>query len=91
MAWRSACAFKARRRGRAARQQRGSDAAGAGLRQLPLNPEIVQVVREKVKGCYHKDFVVDTDHHWLLQGWKGRILYAISTWVANEDDAGSCF
>jgi len=63
----------------------------AGLRQLPLNPEIVQVVREKVKGCYHKDFVVDTDHHWLLQGWKGRILYAISTWVANEDDAGSCF
>ena len=30
MAWRSACAFKARRRGRAARQQRGSDAAGRG-------------------------------------------------------------
>ena len=28
--WRSACAFKARRRGRAARQQRGSDAAGRG-------------------------------------------------------------
>ncbi|RLM99273.1 hypothetical protein C2845_PM06G31880 [Panicum miliaceum] len=63
----------------------------AGLKQLPLNPNIVQVVRDKVKGCYHKDFVVDIDHHWLLQGWKGRILYAISTWVANDDDAGSYF
>jgi hypothetical protein len=59
----------------------------AGLKQLPLNQEIVQVVRSKVKNCYHKDFVIDIDHHWLLQGWKGRILYAISTWATN--DAGS--
>ncbi|KAF8667528.1 hypothetical protein HU200_052724 [Digitaria exilis] len=62
----------------------------AGLKQLPLNPDIVQVVRNKVKECYHKDFVIDIDHHWLLQGWKGRILFAISTWVAN-DDGGSYF
>uniref|UniRef100_A0A0Q3SAL1 Uncharacterized protein n=1 Tax=Setaria italica TaxID=4555 RepID=A0A0Q3SAL1_SETIT len=62
----------------------------AGLKQLPLNPDVVQVVRDKVDGCYHKDFVIDIDHNWLLQGWKGRILYAISTWVAN-DDAGSYF
>ncbi|XP_062203885.1 scarecrow-like protein 34 [Phragmites australis] len=61
----------------------------AGFKQLPLNPEIVQVVRKKVKDCYHKDFVIDVDHQWLLQGWKGRILYAISTWVAN--DAGSYY
>ncbi|KAF8776676.1 hypothetical protein HU200_003404 [Digitaria exilis] len=54
----------------------------AGLKQLPLNPEVVQAVRDKVKNCYHKDFVIDVDHHWLLQGWKGRILYAISTWVS---------
>jgi hypothetical protein len=59
----------------------------AGLKQLPLNQETVQVVRGKVKDCYHKDFVIDIDHHWLLQGWKGRILFAISTWAAN--DAGS--
>jgi hypothetical protein len=59
----------------------------AGLKQLPLNQETVQVVRRKVKDCYHKDFVVDIDHHWLLQGWKGRILYAISAWAVN--DAGS--
>ncbi|KAL6846983.1 hypothetical protein ACP4OV_022836 [Aristida adscensionis] len=61
----------------------------AGLKQLPLNQEILQVVRDKVKDCYHKDFVIDVDHQWLLQGWKGRILYAISAWVAN--DAGSYF
>jgi hypothetical protein len=56
----------------------------AGLKQQPLNPDVVQIVRSKVKDCYHKDFVIDIDHHWLLQGWKGRILYAISTWVAND-------
>ncbi|EES16206.1 scarecrow-like protein 34 [Sorghum bicolor] len=56
----------------------------AGLKQQPLNPDVVQIVRNKVKDCYHKDFVIDVDHHWLLQGWKGRILYAISTWVAND-------
>ncbi|PWZ57693.1 Scarecrow-like protein 9 [Zea mays] len=56
----------------------------AGLKQQPLNPDVVQVVRNKVRDLYHKDFVIDIDHHWLLQGWKGRILYAISTWVAND-------
>jgi len=33
-----------------------------------------------VKDIYHKDFVIDEDSGWLLQGWKGRIIYAISTW-----------
>ncbi|KAL6653851.1 hypothetical protein ACP70R_008775 [Stipagrostis hirtigluma subsp. patula] len=56
----------------------------AGLRQLPLDPEIVMDVREKVKSQFHKDFVIDTDHQWLLQGWKGRLLYAMSTWVADD-------
>ncbi|XP_006663689.1 scarecrow-like protein 34 [Oryza brachyantha] len=53
----------------------------AGLTQLPLKPQVVQLVRDKVKTLYHKDFVVDVDNHWLLHGWKGRILYAMSTWV----------
>uniref|UniRef100_J3NED3 Uncharacterized protein n=1 Tax=Oryza brachyantha TaxID=4533 RepID=J3NED3_ORYBR len=56
----------------------------AGFKQLPLNPNIVQIVRDKVKDCYHKDFVIDIDHQWLLQGWKGRILYAIATWAPND-------
>jgi hypothetical protein len=56
----------------------------AGLRQLPLDPDIVKVVRNKVKESYHKDFVIDVDHQWLLEGWKGRIICAMSTWVTND-------
>ncbi|KAL6907967.1 hypothetical protein ACP4OV_002137 [Aristida adscensionis] len=56
----------------------------AGLRQLPLHPDIVHHLREKVKNQYHKDFIIDMDNKWLLQGWKGRILYAMSTWVADD-------
>ena len=56
----------------------------AGLRQLPLYPDIVKVLSDKVRDQYHKDFVIDVDHQWLLQGWKGRILYAMSTWVADD-------
>jgi hypothetical protein len=56
----------------------------AGLRQLPLDADIVKTLRDKVRDQYHKDFVVDMDHNWLLQGWKGRILYAMSTWVADD-------
>ncbi|KAL4291754.1 hypothetical protein GQ457_14G024320 [Hibiscus cannabinus] len=53
----------------------------AGLRQLPLNKEILQTAKERVDTCYHKDFVIDEDNRWLLQGWKGRVVYALSTWV----------
>ncbi|KAJ4779820.1 hypothetical protein LUZ62_064077 [Rhynchospora pubera] len=56
----------------------------AGFKQLPLNEEIVKKARDKVKSCYHKDFVVDVDHLWLLQGWKGRIVYALSTWKGSD-------
>ncbi|TVU23273.1 hypothetical protein EJB05_25628, partial [Eragrostis curvula] len=57
----------------------------AGLTQLPLDPDDVAAVRDMVKKQrYHRDFVLDEDRHWLLQGWKGRILYASSTWVARH-------
>ncbi|XP_022765133.1 scarecrow-like protein 14 [Durio zibethinus] len=53
----------------------------AGLRQLPLNKEITKMAKERVDTFYHKDFVIDEDNRWLLQGWKGRIVYALSSWV----------
>uniref|UniRef100_A0ACD5VQM8 Uncharacterized protein n=1 Tax=Avena sativa TaxID=4498 RepID=A0ACD5VQM8_AVESA len=56
----------------------------AGLRQLPLVPEVVKLVLDKVKDSYHKNFVVDVDQRWLVHRWKGRVLYAWSTWVAND-------
>ncbi|CAN4090076.1 unnamed protein product [Withania somnifera] len=54
----------------------------AGFRQLPLNEEILRIAKDRVKAYHHKDFVIDVDGHWLLQGWKGRIIYAASTWKA---------
>jgi hypothetical protein len=50
-----------------------------------LNPEVVKLARDKVKNYYHKDFLIDEDHRWLLQGWKGWILFAVSTWVAEDN------
>ncbi|KAI3458684.1 hypothetical protein Pfo_015349 [Paulownia fortunei] len=52
----------------------------AGFDQLPLDKEIMKLARNRVKSSYHKDFVIDEDGHWMLQGWKGRIIYALSSW-----------
>lgn len=52
----------------------------AGFRQVELDKEIVKNVRAMVKAHYHKDYVVDEDGNWLLQGWKGKIIYATSCW-----------
>eukprot|EP00262_Sarcandra_glabra_P012230 TRINITY_DN3110_c0_g1_i1.p1 TRINITY_DN3110_c0_g1~~TRINITY_DN3110_c0_g1_i1.p1 ORF type:complete len:703 (-),score=106.56 TRINITY_DN3110_c0_g1_i1:139-2247(-) len=56
----------------------------AGLVQNPLNREIVKLAKEKVRSNYSKDFVIDEDGRWMLQGWKGRILFALSTWRAGK-------
>ncbi|XP_047954725.1 scarecrow-like protein 14 [Salvia hispanica] len=52
----------------------------AGFVQLPLDKEIVKLAKNRVKSSYHKDFVIDQDGQWMLQGWKGRIIYALSSW-----------
>ncbi|CAI9287523.1 unnamed protein product [Lactuca saligna] len=51
----------------------------AGFVSVPFSRAIMKLAREKV-GLYHKDFLIDFDNDWLLQGWKGRIIYAISCW-----------
>ncbi|KAL4610573.1 hypothetical protein ACB092_08G060000 [Castanea dentata] len=52
----------------------------AGFRQLPIDEEAVLVAKKAVKSEYRKDFVIYKDGQWMLQGWKGRIIYAISCW-----------
>lgn len=52
-----------------------------GFRQMPLDHDLVSKLRCKVQTHYPRDFVVDVDGHWTLQGWKGRIVCAISAWV----------
>jgi hypothetical protein len=53
----------------------------AGFRQLPLDQELMYKLRSKLKEWYHKDFEVEEDNHWFLQGWRGRIVHASSCWV----------
>ncbi|KAJ0808904.1 putative transcription factor GRAS family [Helianthus annuus] len=53
----------------------------AGFVSVPFSREIIKLAKEKV-GLYHKDFMIDVDNDWLLQGWKGRIIYAMSCWKA---------
>ena len=53
----------------------------AGFRSLPLDQDLMSKFKDKLKHWYHKDFVIDQDSNWMLQGWKGRIVYASSCWV----------
>ncbi|XP_057483217.1 scarecrow-like protein 14 [Actinidia eriantha] len=52
----------------------------AGFRQLPLSQKIIKKIKAKVKSCYHKDFFVDEAGDWMLEGWKGRVIFALSCW-----------
>ncbi|XP_062015940.1 scarecrow-like protein 30 [Rosa rugosa] len=53
----------------------------AGLKQLPLDQELLKKAKKlsKLMG-YHNDFRVDEDGHWMLHGWKGKIITALSFW-----------
>ncbi|XP_058755647.1 scarecrow-like protein 14 [Vicia villosa] len=48
----------------------------AGFKQLPLDAELMDKFKSKLRKWYHKDFEFEEDNKWMLQGWKGRILYA---------------
>ncbi|KAL5580973.1 hypothetical protein UlMin_013415 [Ulmus minor] len=52
----------------------------AGFKQFPLDQEIVTQVKDMVDLSCNKEFIVAEDGNWLLQGWKGRILWALSCW-----------
>ncbi|RZC68777.1 hypothetical protein C5167_031942 [Papaver somniferum] len=52
----------------------------AGFMQLPLNTHIMKKAKEQAITDYHKDFVIDEDSRWLLLGWKGKIMFAVSSW-----------
>ena len=60
----------------------------ARFEQLPLNPAIIKGIQSMVRRIYHKDYCVDEEDQYLVFGWKGRILYAMSTWKPNESDEG---
>jgi hypothetical protein len=55
----------------------------AGFEQLPVDQAILNSILD-MKEIYHEDFVADEDSGWFLQGWKGRVMHAISKWKPNE-------
>lgn len=55
----------------------------AGFKQLPLKEEVVSKAGYEVKKCFDKYFFVDRENGWLLQGWKGRVVFALSAWKPN--------
>ncbi|CAH9109209.1 unnamed protein product [Cuscuta epithymum] len=52
----------------------------AGLQQLPLDQEILKFVTERMKSDFNKNFSLEEDGNWMLQGWKGRVHHALSFW-----------
>ena len=53
----------------------------AGFKQLPLDKHLINKLRCKLKDAYHSDFMLLEDDNYMLQGWKGRVVYASSCWV----------
>ncbi|KAJ3687701.1 hypothetical protein LUZ61_016865 [Rhynchospora tenuis] len=56
----------------------------AGFVQLPVDSLIKKNIDSFVRGLYHKEYVAVEEDNWLLLGWKGRIMFALSTWKPNE-------
>ncbi|KAK8601613.1 hypothetical protein V6N13_058702 [Hibiscus sabdariffa] len=52
----------------------------AGFKQTPLDEVLVKKVKNLVQSYYNRDFIVDVDGRWMLQGWKGRVIVAVSCW-----------
>ncbi|MCO5614718.1 hypothetical protein L7F22_069002 [Adiantum nelumboides] len=51
----------------------------AGMQQLALDANTIHQVEGLLKH-WHKDYMIAVDQQYLLLGWKGRTLYAFSTW-----------
>jgi GRAS domain family len=58
----------------------------AGFEQLPLDLEIVNECKKKLRNGYDKRFFIEEDGNWMLHGWKGKIRHAFSTWKPKADN-----
>ncbi|KAL3650225.1 hypothetical protein CASFOL_006628 [Castilleja foliolosa] len=52
----------------------------AGFMQVSFEKQLIDSTMSVSKKVYHREFVVDEVKQWLLMGWKGRIMYALSCW-----------
>ncbi|XP_078177598.1 scarecrow-like protein 9 [Carex rostrata] len=52
----------------------------AGFEQVPVDPTLVEYSKQKLKEIHDKRYFVEEESYWLLIGWRGRTLHAISIW-----------
>ncbi|GFP91529.1 scarecrow-like protein 9 [Phtheirospermum japonicum] len=52
----------------------------AGFMQVPFERQLMDSAMYMFRKFYHREFAVDEVDQWMLMGWKGRILYALSCW-----------
>lgn len=62
----------------------------AGFEQLPLDLDIVNECKTKLRNGYDKRFFIEEDGKWMLQGWKGKIRHAFSTWKPKSEIGNGC-
>ncbi|KAJ4779281.1 GRAS transcription factor [Rhynchospora pubera] len=55
----------------------------AGLEPVPVDSLIMENIKYFVRECYHKNIFIDEDDRWVVMGWKGVILRAMSIWKPN--------
>ncbi|VAH00590.1 unnamed protein product [Triticum turgidum subsp. durum] len=56
----------------------------AGFQQLPVDPAVLRIIVYMKNTFWHEEFFAVEDRGWLVQGWKGRVIYAISKWKPDE-------
>ncbi|RHN76101.1 putative transcription factor GRAS family [Medicago truncatula] len=55
---------------------------GNGFRSLKLDKQIINKLKCKLRDdAYNSDFLFEVKENWMLQGWKGRILFGSSCWI----------
>ncbi|KAI5067939.1 hypothetical protein GOP47_0016284 [Adiantum capillus-veneris] len=59
-----------------------------GFKQLPLDKEIKDNVQLMLES-WHKEYTAGEESQYLLMGWKGRMLHAMSTWNASAEESVS--
>ncbi|RHN76099.1 putative transcription factor GRAS family [Medicago truncatula] len=55
---------------------------GNGFKSLKLDKQIIDKLKCKLRDdAYNSDFLFEVNENWMLQGWKGRILFGSSCWI----------
>ncbi|KAJ3676397.1 hypothetical protein LUZ60_003809 [Juncus effusus] len=57
----------------------------AGFEPVSMEPDIVKMCSKKMRIFNDRRFFIEENGNWMLQGWKGRVTYALSIWKPKLD------